>query len=54
MTVPGAVDIIKELSEKYKSNPDVVIGAGSVVTKDIMNVWKEVIKIINEEKDIYN
>jgi len=31
MTVPGAVDIIKELSEKYKSNPDVVIGAGTVL-----------------------
>jgi len=31
MTVPGAVDIIKELSEKYKSNPDVIIGAGTVL-----------------------
>lgn len=30
MTVPGAVDIIKELSEKYKDT-DVVIGAGTVL-----------------------
>jgi 2-dehydro-3-deoxyphosphogluconate aldolase/(4S)-4-hydroxy-2-oxoglutarate aldolase len=30
MTVPGAVDIIKELSEKYK-NEDVIIGAGTVL-----------------------
>lgn len=30
MTVPGAVDIIKELSEKYKGT-DVVIGAGTVL-----------------------
>lgn len=30
MTVPGALDIIKELSEKYKGT-DVVIGAGTVL-----------------------
>jgi 2-dehydro-3-deoxyphosphogluconate aldolase / (4S)-4-hydroxy-2-oxoglutarate aldolase len=30
MTVPGAVDIIKELSEIYK-NQDVIIGAGTVL-----------------------
>jgi len=30
MTVPGAVDIIKELSEAYK-NDDVIIGAGTVL-----------------------
>lgn len=30
MTVPGAVDIIKELSEVYK-NDDVIIGAGTVL-----------------------
>lgn len=31
MTVPGAVDIIAAMVEKYKSNPDVVIGAGTVL-----------------------
>lgn len=31
MTVPGAIDIIKELSIKYETNPDVVIGAGTVL-----------------------
>ena len=31
MTVPGAVDIIKDLSNKYKDNPDIVIGAGTVL-----------------------
>lgn len=31
MTVPGAVDIIKELSEKYKSDEKIVIGAGTVL-----------------------
>lgn len=30
MTVPGAIDIIKELSEVYK-NEDVIIGAGTVL-----------------------
>ena len=34
MTVPGAVDIIKELTEKYKSNPDIVIGAGTVLDSE--------------------
>lgn len=31
MTVPGAVDIIKELSEKYKDDDSIVIGAGTVL-----------------------
>ena len=31
MTVPGAVDIIKELSEIYKSNSEIIIGAGTVL-----------------------
>lgn len=31
MTVPGAVDIIKAMVEKYKNNPKVVIGAGTVL-----------------------
>lgn len=31
MTVPGAVDIIKELSEKYKDDEKIVIGAGTVL-----------------------
>ncbi len=31
MTVPGAVDIIKDLTQKYKDNPDVIIGAGTVL-----------------------
>ena len=31
MTVPGAVDIIKELSEKYKNDNNIVIGAGTVL-----------------------
>ena len=31
MTVPGAVDIIKELSEKYKADEKIVIGAGTVL-----------------------
>lgn len=31
MTVPGAVDIIKAMVEKYKDNKDVVIGAGTVL-----------------------
>ena len=30
MTVPGALDIIKEISEAYK-NEDVIIGAGTVL-----------------------
>lgn len=33
MTVPGAVDIIKELSRKYKGT-DVVIGAGTVLDSE--------------------
>ena len=31
MTVPGAVDIIKELSSKYKDDKNIVIGAGTVL-----------------------
>lgn len=31
MTVPGAVKIIEAMVEKYKSNPEVVIGAGTVL-----------------------
>ena len=31
MTVPGAIDIIKELSLKYSTNPNIVIGAGTVL-----------------------
>ncbi len=31
MTVPGAVDIIKELSQKYKDDENIVIGAGTVL-----------------------
>lgn len=31
MTVPGAVDIIKELSDKYKNNTEIIIGAGTVL-----------------------
>ena len=31
MTVPGAIDIIKAMCEKYKNTPEVVIGAGTVL-----------------------
>lgn len=31
MTVPGAVDVIDELSEKYRDDEDIIIGAGSVL-----------------------
>ncbi len=37
MTVPGAVDIIKEISEIYK-NDDVVIGAGSVLDPETARI----------------
>ena len=37
MTVPGAVDIIKELSEKYKGT-DVVIGAGTVLDSETARI----------------
>lgn len=37
MTVPGAVDIIKELSEHYK-NEDVVIGAGTVLDPETARI----------------
>ncbi|MFV9568897.1 bifunctional 2-keto-4-hydroxyglutarate aldolase/2-keto-3-deoxy-6-phosphogluconate aldolase [Thermoanaerobacter mathranii] len=33
MTVPGSIDIIKELSEKYKSQ-DIIIGAGTVLDRE--------------------
>ena len=31
MTVPGAIDIIKELTKKYEDNKNIVIGAGTVL-----------------------
>ena len=31
MTVPGAVEVIRDLSEKYKDNEDIIFGAGSVM-----------------------
>lgn len=31
MTVPGAIDIIKELTKKYENNKEIVIGAGTVL-----------------------
>ena len=31
MTVPGAIDVIKELTEIYKDNAEVLIGAGTVL-----------------------
>lgn len=34
MTVPDAIDVIKLLSEKYKSNEEVVIGAGTVLDSE--------------------
>lgn len=34
MTVPGAVDIIKEICEKYKKNLNIVIGAGTVLDSE--------------------
>jgi 2-dehydro-3-deoxyphosphogluconate aldolase/(4S)-4-hydroxy-2-oxoglutarate aldolase len=34
MTVPGSIDIIKELSEKYKSQ-DIIIGAGTVLDREM-------------------
>lgn len=34
MTVPGAVDIIKELSEKYRDNKEIIIGAGTVLDSE--------------------
>ena len=34
MTVPGAVDIIKELTEKYKDSPEIIIGAGTVLDSE--------------------
>ncbi len=37
MTVPGAIDIIKEISEVYK-NDDVIIGAGTVIDPETARV----------------
>ncbi|HBM74015.1 MAG TPA: bifunctional 2-keto-4-hydroxyglutarate aldolase/2-keto-3-deoxy-6-phosphogluconate aldolase [Clostridiaceae bacterium] len=37
MTVPGAVDIIKEISEHYK-NEDVIIGAGTVLDPETARI----------------
>lgn len=34
MTIPKAVEVIKQLCEKYKSNTDVVIGAGTVLDSE--------------------
>lgn len=34
MTVPGAIDIINELSEIYKDDPDILIGAGTVLDSE--------------------
>ncbi len=31
MTVPGAISVIKELSEKYRDDPEITIGAGSIL-----------------------
>ncbi len=31
MTVPGAISVIKELSDKYRDDPDITIGAGSII-----------------------
>lgn len=38
MTVPGAVDIIKELSEIYKDDEEVLIGAGTVLDPETARV----------------
>lgn len=34
MTIPRAIDVIKELCEKYESNTDVVIGSGTVLDSE--------------------
>ena len=34
MTVPGAVDHIKELNRKYKDNKNIIIGAGTVLDSE--------------------
>lgn len=34
MTVPGALDVIRHMCEKYKDNPEVVIGAGTVLDSE--------------------
>jgi len=34
MTVPGAIEVIKELNIKYKNNPEIIIGAGSVLDSE--------------------
>ncbi len=31
MTVPGAIEVIKELTEKYREDSDIIFGAGSVL-----------------------
>jgi len=31
MTVPGAISVIKELSDKYRDDPEITIGAGSIL-----------------------
>ena len=34
MTVPGAIEVIKKLNIKYKNNPEIIIGAGSVLDSE--------------------
>ncbi len=34
MTVPGAIDIIKDLANKYKNDPNIIIGAGTVLDSE--------------------
>ncbi len=34
MTVPGAIDIIKELTKKYENDKNIVIGAGTVLDSE--------------------
>ena len=38
MTVPGAIDIIKELVLKYKDNKEIVIGAGTVLDPETARI----------------
>jgi len=38
MTVPGAVDIIKEMAAKYADNDDVLIGAGTVLDPETARI----------------
>ncbi|HEY8803549.1 MAG TPA: bifunctional 4-hydroxy-2-oxoglutarate aldolase/2-dehydro-3-deoxy-phosphogluconate aldolase [Clostridium sp.] len=38
MTVPGAIDVIKELCEIYKDNEEVLIGAGTVLDPETARI----------------